>query len=384
MNKKILLTASTMSHIENFHLPYIEAFKKQGWEVKAIALPVSKRFFSFQNLRAINFTRKMLKEEKFEVISSHATLAGIVTRLAVMLTGKHRKSMKIFHTAHGYLFHDDNSLKKWAYLLPEIICGKVTDVLMVMNHEDLAIAKKYKLCGKSNKIYYINGMGIDLSRFQPREATAEQKKVYGIEDEDFVFVYAAEFSRRKNHELLLRGFAKAIEKVKKEMGINNELVNEAESSVALSYDRLKLALAGDGVLLEDMKALAAELRIIDQVLFLGYTRNVDELYPCCDVAVTTSRIEGLPFNVMEAMACGLPIIASDIKGHRELVTHGENGLLFESGDVEGLAEELVGALRNKSLIDNCKIKSKEKASIFSIDKIMQDVIELYRRNVVSW
>jgi glycosyltransferase EpsD len=170
--------------------------------VKVLVLPVSKSFFSLQNIRAIFSTRNQLLSEGFDVISSQSTLAGIVTRLAVLLTGSARNRMKIFHTAHGYLFHDDNSLKKWAYLLPEMLCGTVTDVLMVMNHEDLAIAKKYRLCGKSNKIYYINGMGIDLSKFQPREATAEQKKSFGIEDGEFVFVYVAEFSRRKNHRSL--------------------------------------------------------------------------------------------------------------------------------------------------------------------------------------
>ncbi|MDD4122090.1 MAG: glycosyltransferase family 1 protein, partial [Eubacteriales bacterium] len=131
MSRKILFTASTKSHIENFHLPYLKAFEDMGWEVKAVALPVSKSFFGFQNICAILSTRRLLLSEGFDVISSQSTLAGIVTRLAVMLAGKSRlskringpgKRVKIFHTAHGYLFHDDNSLKKWAYLLPEMLC----------------------------------------------------------------------------------------------------------------------------------------------------------------------------------------------------------------------------------------------------------------------
>lgn len=374
MSKKILFTASTMSHIENFHLPYLEAFRKQGWEVKAIALPISKRYLSFQNLRAINYTRKLLIEESFDVISSHATLAGIVTRLAVMLTGKHRKSMKVFHTAHGYLFHDDNSLKKWAYLLPEIMCGIVTDVLMVMNHEDLEIAKKYKLCREDRRIFYINGMGIDLSKFQPRRATVEQKKVFGIGENDFSFVYAAEFSKRKNHELLLRGFAKAIENL-------NKLENKGELPAGLSADRLKLVLAGDGILLDETKTLAAELGIENRVVFLGYTKNMDELYPCCDVAVSTSRIEGLPFNIMEAMACSLPVIASDIKGHRELIAHGENGLLFESRNAEVLSDQIITIYIDAEFRVKCKAISLVKIKSFSLDIICPDIRGIYKGNI---
>jgi glycosyltransferase EpsD len=339
-----------------------------GWEVKALARPVSKSFFSFQNIRAIFSTRRLLKEERFDVISSHATLAGIVTRLAVMMTGKLRKDMKVFHTAHGYLFHDDKSLKKWAYLIPEMICSKVTDVLMVMNHEDLSIAKKYKLCRDPEKLYYINGMGIDLAKFQRIQGASsttisEWKKSFGLNENDFAFVYAAEFSKRKNHPLLLKGFARAL-----------DLLKKTERFDAGSF---KLVLAGDGALLEEAKALAAKLGIEGHVLFPGYVRNIPELYACCQAAVTTSRIEGLPFNVMEAMACGLPVIASDIKGHRELITHGENGLLFESGNHEELADRIIEIYQNAPFRMRLIDKSPNRICLFSIENVKPGIIEIY-------
>ncbi|MDF3002385.1 MAG: hypothetical protein K0Q48_2504 [Bacillota bacterium] len=397
--KKILFTASTMSHIENFHRPYINAFEEMGWRVDAVALPVSKSFFSLKNISAINYTRKLLKEGGYDVISSHATLAGIVTRLGVILAGKSKLSkkssnpkhgLKVFHTAHGYLFHDNKSLKKWAYLLPEMICGKVTDVLMVMNHEDLDIARKYKLCKDTENIHYINGMGIDLSRFQtadgkPLQCTKEQKESFGITDEDFVFVYAAEFSKRKNHELLLRGFADAVKQLERtsdqpprgnaERGV--EAFGESTSQVTGFHQKeqpsrkknLKLVLAGDGALFEEMKTLAANLGIRDRVVFLGYIKNVHELYPCCDAAVSTSKIEGLPFNIMEAMACGLPVVASDIKGHRELVEHGVNGLLFGSGDKEQLKAELLKAYYNYFSYHNFCDHTIQKITFFSLCRV---------------
>lgn len=360
MSKKILFTASTMSHIDHFHRPYIKAFEDLGYEVKAVALPVSKSFFSLQNIRAVFITRKLLREEGFDVISSHATLAGIVTRLAVLLSGRSRKNIRVFHTAHGYLFHDDKSLKKWAYLFPEMLCAHVTDVLMVMNHEDLAIAKKYKLCGKKDKIYYIDGMGIDLKRFQSVQVTREKKKAFGINENDFTFVYAAEFSKRKNHSLLLMGFSK--------------IVKECQCDC-------KLALAGDGALLEEMKAYAKELAISDRVLFLGYLKSIQELYACCDAAVTTSRIEGLPFNVMEAMACGLPVIASDIKGHKELITHNVSGLLFESENPTQLSDQLLEIYTNALLRERCKASASEHIKHYSITSVLPTIMEIYKKNI---
>lgn len=359
-----------MSHIEHFHLPYLKAFEDLGWEVKAVALPVSKSFFSLKNLGAINYTRKLLKTEQFDVVSSHSTLAGIVTRLAVILSGSRRNEMKIFHTAHGYLFHDDNNLKKWVYILPEMLCGKVTDVLMVMNHEDLAIAKKYKLCGKSDQIYYINGMGIDLSRFQtaegePLPCTAEQKASFGLSEGDFAFVYAAEFSKRKNHQLLLRGFASFLGKL-------------SELGADCSTDQVKLVLAGDGALQNEMKTLASQLDISEHVIFLGYIKNIRDLYTCCDVAVSTSKIEGLPFNIMEAMACGLPVVASDIKGHRELIVDGENGLLFESGDANKLTDQLIRIDSEAIFRLQCGKASLLKVQPFRIEKVKLMIMQIYK------
>ena len=399
--KKILFTASTKSHIENFHIPYLKAFEEMGWSVDAVALPVSKSFFSIKNLGAINYTRKLLKEGNYDVISSHATLAGIVTRLGVMLNKKAvRSKMNVFHTAHGYLFHDDKSLKKWAYLLPEIICSKVTDVLMVMNHEDLEIAKKYKLCKTSENIHYINGMGIDLSRFQtvdgvPLQCTKEQRQAFGIADDDFVFVYAAEFSKRKNHELLLRGFAEVVKQLEQGAkqsikSANNALNRETEISertadqnnsldqkeINRKKKNLKLVLAGDGVLLEEMKTLSENLGISDRVIFLGYIKNVHELYPCCDVAVSTSKIEGLPFNIMEAMACGLPVIASDIKGHRELITTKES-CLFKSQDQLQLSELLEQYYKEASTCNRFAHVVCNGVEKFSLNEVMPTIMRLY-------
>ena len=375
MSKKMLFTASTQSHIDNFHLPYLNAFEEMGWEVTPYVLPVSKRFFSVKNLAAINTTRKLINKEKFDIISSQSTLAGIVTRLAVLLCKKSlREKMKVFHTAHGYLFNDDNGLKKWAYLLPEMICSRATDVLMVMNHEDLDIARKYKLCKKTENIHYINGMGIDLSRFQtaegkPLQCTKEQKEAFGIAEDDFVFVYAAEFSKRKNHELLLRGFADAVKQLEEQGFDRTEDRNKPKNQ--------KLVLAGDGILLEKIKTLATNLGIRDRVIFLGYIKNVHELYPCCDVAVSTSKIEGLPFNIMEAMACGLPVIASDIKGHRELVEHGVNGLLFNINDPSMMVHQLVEVFQDEKFRRKCKENTVEQVKLLSNEHVFPDVMGIY-------
>lgn len=362
--KKILYCASTLSHIQNFHIPYLQAFHDKGYEVwvaanqsapvpyadRVVALPFDKRFFSFKNVKAIFKIRKLLKDENFDMVSTHTALASAVIRAAVLLL--HQKP-KVFCTVHGYLFNEDDGLKKWIYLLPEKICARVTDVLMVMNHENYGIAEKHKLY--RDKLYYINGMGIDLTKYKPvsREERLSARRKRGIPEKDFLYVYAAEFSRRKNQAFLIKAFA----------------------DVCKDYPRMKLLLSGEGVLLEERKELVRQLHVEDQIGFLGYVTDMRELYSVCDVCVTSSKIEGLPFNVMEALACGLPVIASDIKGHRELVKDGVNGSLFQT-DIQ-LEDKFIYFYKTINQHGNIWQNGIVEASAYSVEEVKNKIKDIY-------
>lgn len=336
MEKKVLFCASTLSHLMNFHLPYLRDFREWGYEVwtaagggEERAVPYAdhqvevsfrKKFFSPRNILAIFQLRRLLMEEGFTCISTHTTLASAVIRAAVLLMPKERRP-KVFCVCHGYLFHEGDGLKKWLYLLPEKLCASVTDVLMVMNREDEGIAKRHRLAG--GRLVYIHGMGLDSDKFSPIAPDERERgrRELGAGPEDILFIYAAEFSGRKNQGELIRAFASAAE----------------------NDPRLRLVLAGSGGTFEECKELVEQLRMGDRVQFLGYVEKMSRVYPLCDAAVSSSRIEGLPFNVLEAMVCGLPVIASGIKGHRELL--GEGSCWLYSGEEElaellGKADEL--------------------------------------------
>lgn len=308
--KKILFCASTISHIRNFHLPYVKTFHEKGYEVwvaankaeeipyvnHAMAFPFTKSILSFYNIISVFKLRKLLMREKFDKISTNSALASIILRLAILLMPKSMRPC-VYYIVHGFLFHRNDSLKKWLYLLPEIICSPVTNVLMVMNQEDLEIASKYSLY--KDKLCFINGIGIDLSSFDPvsPEQRKEGRQLLGLSTEDFMFIYAAEFSKRKNQESLIRSFT------------------EVSSKIPQAH----LLLAGDGALYNKCLSLVNKLNMQNKIHFLGYVNKMYDLYPLCDAAVSSSKSEGIPFNIMEAMACGLPILLSDVKGHRDLV-----------------------------------------------------------------
>lgn len=362
--RRVLYCASTVSHINNFHLPYLKAMKDLSYEVhvavdketqirfadKVFGMAFDKSLLSLKNFIAIFLTIKLLDKYKYEKIITNTTLAGVIVRVATLFM---KNRPRIYHIVHGYIFNDDSGIKKYFYLIPEKITSKVSDVVIVMNQEDYGIAKKYKLF--KDKLYYIDGMGVDPSRF--KLVTSEEKVAYkrklGFSEEDFLFVYVAEFSKRKNQKMLIKAFSEC------------------------NLENSHLLLAGDGKMLDYCKRLAQKLDKKGRIHFLGYVNDVTSLYCACDCAVSTSKAEGLPFNIIEALGCGLPVIASDIKGHRELVENEENGLLFKINDNNCLKQKLkraynFGYTQLKQFIDrNCK-----KAANYSLDALYDKIVNI--------
>lgn len=364
MTKRILFCASTLSHIKNFHLPYLEAFRRKGFEIWVAAngaeplpqadyvidVPFCKSFCSPQNARAVLQLWKLLAGTHFDLLSTHTALASAAVRLAVLLT-RSRRRPKVIVTCHGYLFHERDGFQKWVYLLPEKICAPVTDALMVMNREDFEIAKKHRL--SKGPLHFIKGMGFCSEKFAPMdpEVRSLARKRMGFDEKDILFLCAAEFSKRKDQASLIRAFAKFSE--------------EAPNA--------RLLLAGNGALRNDCEILARACH--SRVHFLGHVENMAALYPICDCAVTASHIEGLPFNVMEALFCGLPVIARDAKGHRDLIADHENGLLYH----EEL--ELIASMRaicgDQAL--RARLSSAARGSVqgYTLQRVLPEIMAIY-------
>ena len=302
---KILIVASNMVHIKNFHLPYIEEFKKQGHNVSVLAsgegadfdIPFKKKALCLKNLSLVPKIKKILKRESFDAIYLHTTLAAFYVRLA--LKGM-KKRPYVINTVHGYLFSsNEKGLIKRVYLWCEKFLKNQTDDIVVMNEEDLKIATESALC--KNKIYKINGMGTTLhGSFLPKETSSTQR-----------LTFVGEISKRKNQELLVR---------------------------ALPYlPNATLILVGDGGERKSVEALARKLGVENRLEITGFTKNVASYLEKTDIYVSASKIEGLPFNIIEAMSYGLPIVASDVKGHVDLLP---SESLFESNCVDSLVNAI--------------------------------------------
>lgn len=363
MSEKVLFTASTFSHILNFHLPYLRYFQARGWTVhvacggppapipfagEALALSLEKSMYSPRNFQAAARLRKKIADEGYGLIVTHTSLAAFFTRLA--LTGVQRRP-PVANMVHGYLFDGDTpALKRALLLTAERWMAPKTDLVLTMNRWDYETARHYRL-GK--KVAWVPGAGVDFTRLDHRgEDSGERLRAqWGIPRSAFVLFYAAEFSRRKSQAVLIRAMERLPEDV-------------------------VLVLAGEGATLRECREQAGRLGP-GRIVFPGYVRDPGAWYAAADAAVSASRMEGLPFNVMEAMYCGLPVAASAVKGHTDLIRDGETGLLYPYGDADACAGQIARLMGSARLRTQLGTRAHEEVLSYGIDKVFPVVTEHY-------
>ena len=319
--KKVLMVASESSHFKNFHLPYIKRLLDNGVEVHTASngefsfgevvhtrLSFKKKLTSPANLGVIAKLAKLIRKERYDAVYTNSTLAGFVGRTAAALSGV--KAVERRHICHGYLFNEDGSARSRLYLAFEKLVRRRTDLLAVMNADDLEIAERHKL---GREIVFLDGMGLDAEKLPqlPEEEVRQKREELWQQNGELLFLCVGEFSPRKNQAAILRAFA------------------------SLKRTDCRLIFAGDGELLAECKALAEKLGISGKTLFLGHCTEMNALYRACDCLISASRFEGMPFNVMEALYCGESVIVSDVKGNRDLAA--DNGL-YPYNDERSLAE----------------------------------------------
>ena len=359
----MLFTASTYSHILNFHLPYLRWFQEQGWTVHAacggapaavpwtdgtLDLPFEKSMGSPDNFRAAGMLRRKIQEEGYALISTHTSLAAFFTRLALMGL---RERPIVANMVHGYLFDEATPpLKRRILLAAEQLAAPQTDLLLTMNQWDFAAANRYRL---GQRVVHIPGVGVDFSRLdQDKEAAGALREELAIPEDGLGLFYAAEFSKRKSQEVLLRAMAQLPEEI-------------------------MLVLAGDGVLRPACQELARELGLTGRVLFPGHLRDVARWYAMADAVISSSRIEGLPFNIMEAMYAGRPIVASAVKGHVDLIADGVTGLLYPYGDADACARQVVRLWESEPLRRQLAEQAQAAAAQYALERVFPAVTGQY-------
>lgn len=301
------------------------------------------------NIRAYWQLKKIFRNQKFELVHCHTPIGAALARIAAR---SYRKTgTKVVYTAHGFHFYKGAPLWYWIPFYPaERLLASCTDVLITINQED------YKRAGafcrkKAVRVERIPGVGIDTAKFdesslpeeQRRNIRADVRKELGVTEKQLLLLSIGELNKNKNHTLVIE----ALRETKKDC----------------CY-----VICGEGKQRGFLEQKIQEYGLEQRVFLLGYRKDVNRLLMAADVFVLPSFREGLSCSLQEAMAASLPVIASDIRGNRELIRREYGGWLVAPADIKEMVQV---------------INKLEKADMAAYGDFNYDRIQKYDRTIVE-
>lgn len=366
-HKKALFVANQDSFVELFLLPCMKILKERGYEVhvatdtdktiplcdKKIKLTIERSPFKFRdNLKAVRELKNIMAKEGYEIVHCHTPVGGMVARLAAK---KFRhEGTRVIYTAHGFHFFDGAPLHFWLMFYPvEKWLAKYTDTLITINDEDYKRASS-KFSRRCYDIRYVPGVGVDPDKFSKKMSAEERVKLrsrFGLAKDDRVLIFPAELSKRKNQMWLIGALAPLFKEDKK----------------------YHLLLPGKDSLDGECQKFTARLDLEKQIHFLGFRKNISELLQISDVLVSSAKQEGLPVNLMEAVFMGLPIVATDCRGNRDVCRAAGQQIVEQNNNSE--MREAV-----KKVFDGCFDATKKRQSFIdrhNMEKVQQMIGEIY-------
>ncbi len=380
--KKALVLASVASMIDQFNMPNIRLMKEMGYEVDVAAnfvegstcsdekiaalkmtlagmgvrcfqIDFSRNVLNIgQNLKAYNQTKRIIDDNDYTLIHSHSPIGGFLSRIAARRARKH--GTKMIYTAHGFHFFKGAPLMNWLIFYPiERISSRWTDVLVTITREDYQLAQ-HKMHAK--EVVYVPGVGIDTSAFAPKEEDSainlRKRNELGLTSTDIVMLSVGELNKNKNHEIVLRAMAQ------------------------LNRPDLHYVIAGRGDLKGYLEQLAKDLGVSSQLHLLGFRTDVKELFKMADFFAHPSFREGLSVAVMEAMANGLPVICTEIRGNTDLIEDNKGGYLFKPAELE-TAFQALKSMMESSDRNSMGLYNLKKAEGLDIEAVLEVMKKIY-------
>ena len=252
----------------------------------------------YRDISALIRLFHFFKEQRFDIVHTHSSKTGFIGRLAAHLAGV----PIVIHTMHGLPFHEfSHPLKVALYSYAEKLAGLASNRVIFVNHEERELVLQKKILPASKAVTIYNGIDLDqIRQINQAGERAKFRKQWRIDENDFIVGYVGRLWEQKDPATL-----KAI-------------ISECADLP------VRFLIVGDGPFKREFDAEFGDDR---RVIMTGWLDNPMTMYPAIDVLLLPSLWEGLPMTLIEAMAFGKPLIASNIKGNRECIWDGENGLL---------------------------------------------------------
>lgn len=375
MDKRVLIVANTAYMIRQFNMNNIELLQNMGYQVEVACnflegnpipheiinkfadhlssmkvichqIPLVKSPLKIlKNYKAYRMLIKLMASRKYEFVHCQTPMAGALARVSAYMT----KTPAIY-MVHGFHFHHKSGILAWILYYPiERVLSRLTNSLIVINQEDYELAK---IKMKPKHLYYVPGVGIDVEALE-RSANLHllSKQKIGVPDNTIIVLSVGELNKNKNHETVIQAIA--------------QLPNEVH-----------YVIAGDGILKGYLQSCAEQYGVVDRVHFLGFRTDIQSIYRLADVYCHPSFREGLSVAIMEAMAAGLPIVCSAIRGNEDLIQHEKNGYLLQQSSPDSYADylnKLVSNPNRRRMFGSVNLSKIENFSVNTVNQMMGSI-----------
>lgn len=369
--KKILFISNIVKGVTNFSKTSLIAAQKLGYEfhiaaninfankeniesdekkygVKIHHIPFKRNPFNLKNIRAYLKLIKLIKSENYDIVHCNTPVGGVLGRLA----SKKCKVKTVIYMVHGFHFFKGAPFKNWLIYYPaERLLTRSTDALITITKDDYNFAKN-KMYFK--KVYYIPGVGINVNDIKNYSAQKNIREELKLPENAVTIVSVGEINKNKNHKVVINALNK------------------------LKNSNIYYIICGVGQMQSYLEKLALKYNISENVRFLGFRNDIKDILKNADIFIMPSFREGLSRALMEAMAAGLPCIASKIRGNVELIEEGKGGYLVKPDDVDGFKDRIKQLTENKDLRGILGEFNLNKVNEYDADNVVEEIYKIYK------
>ena len=370
MGKRILITSTDLMMIQ-FLVPHVENFAEHGYEIEIACSNVGgyieeikKRLknsvkvvytvslvrspFSLSNIKGYRELRKIILDGAYDIIWTNEPVMGAVTRLVARQSRKN--GTRIVYMVHGFHFYSGAPIMNWVLFYPiERILSAFTDYIITINNEDFKRAKKFPV----KHVYYIHGIGADTDRLKKDTVNQDIRKKLQIPEQAFLILSVGELNANKNQKIII------------------------EALSILQDKDIYYVLCGSGKNLKTLQTQSKKYHLQDNIRFVDYRRDIINFYDQADVFVLPSYREGMPIALLEAMYCGVPSVASDIRGVRDIIKNKETGITCAPDDSKAFAMAIKEFKDDNRFRQRYGKNSKAAVKLFMFSKVKDDVLDIY-------
>ena len=348
-------------------MSYLIAPGSRAIHVETLCRPLQ----PWNDLRAFLRILRELRRLRPQIVHTHMAKAGLLGRLAAAVYNATRgraARARVVHTYHGHVLDGYFSpLMTRIFIALERLAARVTDTIVAISPAIAGELRDHYRIGRADH-YRVIPLGFDLTPFAAIDAAARVRARQDLQlppDAD-VICTVGRLTPIKQHRLFLETIARV-----------SQLRADATSGQAVARPVVAL-IAGDGELRPELERYAAELRIADRVRFLGWRRDLATIYAAADVFLLTSRNEGTPVALIEAMASGIPGVSTDVGGVRDVIISSDAGARVVDHSPDALAAAINRYCNDSEL--RRQSGTRARAAVldrFSIDRLLRDIRSLY-------